>query len=495
MNEQYARRLDSLEQLTLEELAMTLENTASTPASGMQKLYRQIIAMNGVTGTDETTDNRLMALLLLNAHLRNDQPMVNLLVSEILKGLYDKKVAATEGEAYLFLSLFMVSRNPNYRMAGKRYVRQHTDIPPTLYRLMKLAKPLMVRPDAAQTVAALRQQKLMGEAAEKEIFVTHPSEVLTDSSTGGCPRYQLVTIEKGISNPSAYKTLKESRRPEYRPQARDDIQRLRCLGGMAASHRDPQYLMSAFSLLKARFEASTEMRQKMTVLEAMYHVAGCDGILLLGDMKQQCDTLFDQSLAGCHFPEGLFADEPVTDALAYRLLFCRHMPMPGTQTVHKDTSRRQWLVTLKRWADRLVSDSQEWAQLTLVPKLNLLRFILQTGFLDIADGDEHLATIYRNHVNATIFDSYLHLISAGMPEPEPLIACYPLLREWKYDIAVNARRYAEFMRVLLLCQSSHIPASMQWLQMEEVKTDYEESRPHSGHKLIVSSCQSRDTIY
>jgi len=486
MNEQYAQRLDSLEQVTLEKLAMTLENAATAPASGLQKLHQQIIAMNGLADTDETTDNRLMALLLLNAHMRKDQLMVDMLACEILKGLYNKKEAATEGEAYLFLSLFMVSRNPNYRMAGMRYVRQHTDIPPTLYRLMKLAKPLMVRPDAAQTVAALQQQKLMSEAAEKDIFVIHPSEVLTSKTTDGCPQYQLVTIEKGISNPSAYKALKESRKPEYRPQAKDDIQRLRCLGGMAASNRDPQYLASAFTILKTRFESSIEIQQKMIVLEAMYHVAGCDGILLHGSMKQQCDTLFDQTLADYHFPEGLFADEPVTDALAYRLQFYRHNPMPGTHAARKDTRRKQWLGTLKRWADHLVSDSDEWTQLPLAQKFNLLRYILQTGFLCVANGEEHLATIYRNHAGGTIFDCYLHLISDNQQEPYTLVSCYPLLREWKYDIAANEKRFTAFMRVLTNCQSSLVPDSMEWLLMEEIKADYEVCRNHSGHKLVCN---------
>ena len=487
MNEQYARRLDSLEMLTLEKLGITLDKAASPTTSGLQKLHRQIIAMNGLTEGDETADSRLMALLLLNAHLRKDQPTVDLLVSEILKGLYDKKEAVTEGEAYLFLSLFMVSRNPNYRMAGKRYVRQHSDIPPSLYRLMKLAKPVRVRPDAAQTIAALQQQKLMGEAAQKDILVVHPSEILTNAATDGCPQYQLVTLEKGISDPSAYNAMKESRKPEHRPQTKDDIQRLRCLGCMAASNRDLQYLTSAFNLLKSRFEDSENVQQKMTVLEAMFHVAGCDGILLLADMKQQCDALFDHYRADCHFPEGLFADEPVTDALAYRLQFCRYMPMPGSDTISKDAGCTQWLVTLKRWTDRLVSDSDEWQQLPLEQKFLLLRYILQTGFLSVATGDEHLSTIYRNHVNGSIFDCYLHLVGATQQEPSILAACYPLLREWKYDVAANEERYTKFLRVVDACQSTLAPVSHEWLQMEDIKTDYEVSRTHSGHKLVVST--------
>lgn len=484
MNEQYARRLDSLEQMTLEKLGKTLESAADAPASGLQKLHQQILAMNGLTGNDETADSRLMALLLLNAHLRKDQPTVDLLVSEILKGLYDKKEAMTEGEAYLFLSLFMVSRNPNYRMAGKRYVRQHSDIPPTLYRLMKLAKPLMVRPDAAKTIAALQQQKLMGEAAQKDILVVHPSQILTNDTTDGCPQYQLVTVEKGITEPLAYKALKASRKPEYQPSAKDSLQRLRCLGGMAVSNRDPQYLAAAFSLLASRFEKSDDVQQKMTVLEAMYHVAGCDSILLLGGMKQQCDALFDQYLADCHLPEGLFADEPVTEALAFRLQFCRYMPLPGADTLCQDAGCSQWLATLRRWADRLVSDSVEWQQLPLEHKLHLLRYILQTGFLSVAHGKQRLSTIYRNHVNGSIFDCYLHLVGTSQQEPSTLAACYPLLREWKYDTAAHEDRFMKFLRVVTLCQSSLTPPTVSWLQMEEIKTDYEASRPHPGHKLL-----------
>ena len=67
-----------------------------------------------------------------------------------------------------------------------------------------------------------------------------------------------------------------------------------------------------------------------------------------------------------------------------------------------------------------------------------------------------------------------------------LTACYPLLREWKYDIAANEKRYVEFLRVLSLCQSALVPDSAEWLQMEEIKTDYEASRSHSGYKLACN---------
>ncbi|MBQ9357657.1 MAG: hypothetical protein IJT98_10285 [Prevotella sp.] len=498
MSDLLANRLDRLEQLMLEKLGNAGPSAAvAAPAADLQMLNEQIIAMNGLADEgDEATGNRLMSLLLLSAYLRRDQETVDILSREILKGLYGKKAAATEDEAFLFLSLFMVSRNPNYRIAGKRYVRQHPDIPPSLYRLMKLAKVVKVRLKSARTMDSLQQQRLMTEAAGRDIFVVHPSEMLTCCTTDGCQQYLLTTVEKAVTQPLTYKQMKDSRRPAYRPQPSHDTWRLRILGGIALARLDRQYLMDTFRMLEARFESAVgqgkqqssqyDLQSPLAILEAMYHVAGCDGNVLMESLKQRCDRYFDLHFKKLHVPSGAFADELEGEALAYRLLFFRCLPVVGAHSCHTSPKNRNWLSTLHRWADRLVEQGAKcWQGLPLTAIFRLQRYILQTGFKRVALGSDQKASAYRNHVNSTFFDSYLQLIKENAPAPQALVSCYEMLREWKYDMAANEERYTEYMRVVSQRQKAFTPDSLEWLQLEEIIVDYASTRQrgHTG-KLV-----------
>ena len=144
------------------------------------------------------------------------------------------------GFIYLAIYLYLVidiynSTILNYRTAAKRYVQQHDDVPPTLHRLYRYAKQVIVWKDKVKERQSLRQKQLMDEAVNDLVFcVSHTEEVVTPL-TDDQQAYRLVTIESGASFPSDYFRLTETRREEYRPCPSLDTQRLRCLGGMAVS--------------------------------------------------------------------------------------------------------------------------------------------------------------------------------------------------------------------------------------------------------------------
>jgi len=449
----------------------------TTALTDQHTLHEQIVAMGSMESGDDTDNSRLMALLLLSTYLRDDKNAVNALTGEILKELHGKQMASTRGEAYLFLSMFIATRNPSFRTAGKRYVQQHPDVPPMLHQLLLQAKKVTVRKDSQRTRMSLQQQQLMDEAADNDVFAVHPSEI---------KGYRLATIEKGIAMPQAYKRLRDARRQEYRPRPTDDTQRLRCLGGMAASAMDPSWLATAFRLLKARFDTAGDTPAQMAILEAMYHVAGCNGRLLMQSMKQECDSLFDLHFGHTAFPKGLFPDEMATDSLSYRLRFCRYRPMPGERFYRKSAGRTQWLDTLRNWADRLeAQDGGIWQDMTLADNFLLQRLILQTGCLRVSLGHKGRAAAYRNRLNSSFFDAYLQLINVPHPDPAALVSCYHTLRELKADIPANEHRYTEFMRVVSKRQSTFAPTTIEWLQLEEIKLDYTTStQAPTPHKLL-----------
>ena len=439
------------------------------PEEELRMLYGQIIDLGRTETSDTTINSRMTSLLLLSAYLRHDEATINVLTLEIHKELHGKKAAATCGEAYLFLSMFLVTHILNYRTAAKRYVQQHDDVPPTLRRLYRYAKQVIVWKDKVKERQSLRQKQLMDEAVNDLVFcVSHTEEVVTPL-TDGQQAYRLVTIESGASFPSDYFRLMETRREEYRPDSSFDTQRLRCLGGMAVSRMDPLWISTTFNLLKSRFETTPSE----SILEAMYHVAGCDGHLLMLSMKQECDRLYDTHFSGMALPKGLFADEMVHEPLAYRLQFYRYMPMPGERSLIQTAGSTQWLDTLNNWLERLeAQNGGAWQGLTLTENFYLQRFVLQTGFLNVAFGNRRKATAYRNRINGSIFDCYLQLVANPVPEVDALVSCYRLLREWKYDMAANESRYEEFMRVVAKRQSTLATDSLEWLQLKEILADY-----------------------
>lgn len=224
----------------------------------------------------------------------------------------------------------------------------------------------------------------------------------------------------------------------------------------------------------------------MSILEAMYHVAGCNGHLLMQAMKQECDRLYDTHFGGMSLPKGLSTDDRIHEPLAYRLLFYRYMPMPGEKSFRQTAGSRQWLDTLRNWLDRLeAQNGGVWQGLTLAENFRLQRFVLQTGFHHVSLGNRRKAVAYRNRINGSIFDCYLQLVGTPLPEVDALVSCYHLLREWKYDMATNESRYEEFMRVVARRQSTLAPDSLAWLQLEEISADYKiQNTTRWPYKLI-----------
>ena len=504
----YLQRMEHLEQGVVEAIRQSKAPAGLMPDEELRKLYWQIIDL-GRTDTDDATFNsRMTSLLLLSAYLRHDEATINALTMEIHQELYGKKAAATCGEAYLFLSMFVVTHILNYRNAAKHYVQQHDDVPPTLRRLYRYAKEVMVWKGKEKERQALRQKQLMEDAAKDLVFSVSNAEEIINRLTDGKQEYRLVTIERGASMPSDYVRLTESRREEYRPRPSLDTQRLRSMGGMAVSRMDPQWIAVAFDLLKSRFETilsdasehsnalpPSVQAELMPVLDAMYHVAGCDGPLLMQAMKQECDRLYDTHFSHLPLPKGLFPDEMANEPLAYRLQFYRYMPMPGDKSLKRSVGRTQWLNTLKNWLDRLeAQDGGAWQGLTLAENFQLQRYALQTGFLNVASGSRRKAADYRNRINGSIFDCYLQLVGTPVPEVTALVSCYHLLREWKHDITTNESRYEEFMRVVTKRQSTLPPDTPEWLQLEEIMIDYQnQNTQRRAYKLLCNnnySCNS-----
>ncbi len=490
-NSIYYHRLDDLEQSVINVLrhrnrAVDVSDGGMSPAETSFRLHEQIVAMGSIDIGDDTANSRLMSLLLLSACLRQDKATVDTLTMEILKELQGKDQASTNGEAYLFLSMFFATHNPCFRTAGKRYIQQHPDAPSTLQQLFTQAKRVTVRGGAKKVRNIRLKQQLMDEATENDIFCVSPSDTMTACLTDSQQEYRLCTIEKGITDPLEYTRLKGTRRQEYRPRPTDDTQRLRCLGGMAASRMDPSWLLAAYHLLKARFATAEDPAAQMTILESMYHVAGCEGQLLMQSLKQECDSLFDRHFGRRAFPHGLFSDELATDPLSYRLQSCRYMPMPGSHLFQKTVGSTRWLSALKNWADRLEEqDGGSWHDLSIADSFQLHLCILRTGCLHVAKENKRKAIAYRNRINATSFDLYLQLISSKHPEPAALVSCYHVLRELKPDIATNESRYEEFMRIVAKRQSTLAPASLEWLQLEELLADYKQlNTDRRTYKLV-----------
>ena len=478
----YSQRMEHLEQGIVDAIRKAKDPSGLMPEGELRMLFGQIVDLGRTDTTDATINSRMTSLLLLSAYLRHDEATINALTLELHKELHGKKAAATCGEAYLFLSMFVVTHILNYRTAAKRYVQQHDDVPPTLRRLYRYAKQVMVWKDKEKERQALRQKQLMDDAVNDQVFCESHTEEIVNHLTDGKQEYRLVTIESGASMPSDYARLTETRREDYRPGPLLDTQRLRCMGGMAVSRMDPQWITAAFDLLKSRFKTTLSE----PILEAMYHVVGCDGHLLMQAMKQECDRLYDTHLNGMALPKGLFADEMTHEPLAYRLQFYRYMPMPGEKLFRKTAGSSQWLATLKNWLERLeAQNGGAWQGLTLSENFFLQRCVLQTGFLNIAFGNRRKAAAYRNRINGSIFDCYLQLVATPVPEVDALVNCYHLLREWKHDMSANESRYEEFMRVVARRQSTLAPDSLEWLQLEEILADYKiQNTDRRSYKLV-----------
>lgn len=85
------------------------------------------------------------AQMLLCAYLRRDSLGTRLHKSDVLQTLGSATEAATLPQAYLMLSLFVVTRRPQWRAAVKAFVAQSPDCPSGFRSLLSVAKRLRCR--------------------------------------------------------------------------------------------------------------------------------------------------------------------------------------------------------------------------------------------------------------------------------------------------------------------------------------------------------------
>lgn len=253
--------------------------------------------------------------------------------------------------------------------------------------------------------------------------------------------------------------IRKGRKPQYIPASSDSIERLSCLAGIAVGHLDVALTEMAFNLLKNRFLMATMPAERVLILEAMYHACGYEGSLLMTGMKRQCDKLFDE-----HIPKEL---------AFYRLLFYRYCPTPLDKSVGRSVGCKQWLKTLKDWMTQL-EDSKTgiWEDQPLEVNFLRQRYIYRTGCRYLADSDKQ-AEYYRNCVYNSFFDCLLKLQKSGSPDVRTLVAAYQALREFKNDVKANEQRYKVFNGKVTSVQSTLPRGSQKWLQLEELKLDYE----------------------
>ena len=485
----FANRLDQLEEQVCH--AAYLRYRRAEPADTTKEyglLQQQIVALGSMGCKDATDNSRMMALMIMCAYLRRDLPTVSVFTDEILKELAGKDTAMTVGEAYLFLGLFMTTRNPSFRNAGKLYIQQHDDVSPMLRRLFSLARNVKVRKSATVTKQSFAQQKQASELTDKQVIVAHLNEELTAWTTDGMPDYRLATLEPALQYKQEYNRLAASFRPEYTPQPTDTLEQLRSRGGIALARHDLNLITKAFQIAEERLNATDNRDEQMQILDTMYHIAGCDSSLLMESLKQRCDKYFNQFFRNINTPTGLFPDEPDKEAVAYHLLFCHHQPKVGAHSYQRTPASLRWLSTLRRWADKLVEQNGGiWQEASLAANFRLQRYILQTGSINVAVGNKRKATAYRNHINGAFFDCYLQLVNEKQPGVQALVCCYQMFREWKYDIAANEDRYAEFMRVMTKRQRDYKPDTTAWLQLEEIKVDYATNKQDDlRYKLVCN---------
>lgn len=459
MNTLIERRVSELERGMLDIFARNvLLHERSTPSQEYEAIRQRVVGLGNEVKDDDTLSCRLLSLMLMCARLSYDIPTLKAYTEQALRILGGSVEAKTLGDAYLLLGLFVSTRHPEFRTMLKVYRQQHPDIPDNLRRFMGIAKKAKVRKTAGYTKMATDKIGLVAESADAEMFMVHTNQEIVNWHTDGQQAYRLVTLGKAIGNPSAFQQMKDGRRPEYTPDASCSVRRLSALAGMAIARMDPEQMQMAFDALRQRFDASADEEEREQTLTAMYHAAGCDSNLLMVSLKQQCDALYDR----------------LPSPQSYPLRFYRYAPMPGRRTIdRRNPGCRRWYDTLKQWADELVAaDCGVWKAQPLHVNFMLHRYLCQTGYLIVAHDDRRLANSYRNYVNSGFFDAFLQLVSGPQPDTLSLVACYQALRELKYDIAGNEQHYQKLFRAVALTQASLPKASDEWLQLEEITTDY-----------------------
>ena len=246
------------------------------------------------------------------------------------------------------------------------------------------------------------------------------------------------------------------------------IESLSCQGGMAMSRFNIAEAYRIYQLLLLRYNEAKYEAERITVLEALYHTTGYEA---RGHMswQQQCHQLFDDLVAS----SGPVVEQLLTD----RLLFYRFCPGDDFIPSPHKKLHAEWMKRLRQWADQLTdSDNSLWADVSLCHHFLRQRYIAETGYEDIA-GSNGRAAEYEQRVRSSFFESLLTLMHSVNTDVPTLVAAYRALRCLMSDFEKEERRYKQFITRVRTVQAQFPRNSNRWMQLEELKVDYENLNP------------------
>ena len=223
-----------------------------------------------------------------------------------------------------------------------------------------------------------------------------------------------------------------------------------------------------YQLLLLRYNEAKYEAERITVLEALYHTTGYEA---RGHMswQQQCHQLFDDLVAS----SGPGVEQLLTD----RLLFYRFCPSDDFIPSPHKKLHAEWMKRLRQWADQLTdSDNCLWADVSLCHHFLRQRYIAKTGYEDIA-GSNGRAAEYEQRVRSSFFESLLTLMHSVNADVPTLVAAYRALRCLMSDFEKEERRYKQFITRVRTVQAQFPRNSNRWMQLEELKVDYENLNP------------------
>ncbi len=205
---------------------------------------------------NRSAEYHFRALMLICAYLSNDRDGCGALKAEVeaasaeLVDMPDSKIPK-HTQAYLWVSLFIVTKKTRYRDYLKEYIKEH-DIPSgPLKTFFNLAKRHSIKPLVTNTIGK-------------------PLHIIRNTNF------------KKVSTP-----------------------RLGSYGLIALTHRQTYLARAIFCELSSRYDASPDPAQRVRILEAMYRVA-CKGTVFHEDeIKKECDSRFDQLSALTAIPENI----------------------------------------------------------------------------------------------------------------------------------------------------------------------------------------------
>lgn len=254
--------------------------------------------------------------------------------------------------------------------------------------------------------------------------------------------------------------LKKNRKPQYTPSAHDSVERLACLGGMALDRTDVFEAETAFVFLQRRFHSALMPAERALILEAMCHVSGYEGRVFYLALKRICDKPYDEYIP--------------SELATYRLLFYRYCPSPLVKSISRDADCKRWLQMLKDWMTELEEGKAGyWEDQPLATNFLRQCYIYRTGCKYLADGDEEQTEYYRSLIYNSFFDCLLKFQKTSGTDARTVVSAWNAFREFKNGVKANEQRYKVFMGKVNSTQATLSKQSNQWLQLEEVRLDYE----------------------